>query len=171
MRKQRIRELMETNRLQYFLNNKLTEKGKEFVGTLLANLKQTWNNNEQYTSGCKIAFQRLYQPTKKSPQLSSVVKLLEKAGGVSKYEPYADKDTQNHGVCVHGCGHVFSSITDKRKHERDTNNCFPRRPELLPPPFRGQAQPGVPLGMLFRMEGELRVIVKSFLFCFGSKVV
>ena len=161
MRKQRIQELMETNRLEYFLNNKLTEKGKIFIGKLLSNLRQTWNSSEKYTAGCKKAFQRLYQPTKESPQLSSVVKLLEKAGGVGKYEPYADKDTQKHGVCGHGCGHVFSSVKDKRKHEKDIHNCFPRRPSLLPPPFKGQTQPGVPLGMLFRTGGQLGVVVKS----------
>jgi len=78
--------------------------------------------------------------------------------------PYADpdRDDKSHGVCKHGCGHVFSSKQDQKKHAKDPSNCWPRRKTLQPPFFQGQPPLEYPVGMLFRIAGQRSygVIVK-----------
>ena len=165
MRKNRIKELLEKGKIEYLMSNKLTKKGKDFVGELLSDLKRTWNSDKKLTNGVKLAFQKLYAPTEASPHPKKLQKLLKKAEGLPPvYEPYASKDDRRHGECKYLCGHVFSSKKDNQKHEKEPKNCWPRRPNLQPPPFRNQVTPGtVPIGMLFRMNGDLGVIVKSIL--------
>lgn len=162
MRKARIREVLETGKITYLFENSLTKKGRELVGTFLKEVKEEWNGSKKLTDGVKVAFQRYYKPNSKSKRPTKLRKLLQKANGITEYAPYASKDNKQFGTCAFGCGHVYSSKKDKTKHEKDPNNCFPRRKTLLPPPFLGQTSPEAPIGMLFEMEnGELGVVVKK----------
>ena len=164
MRKNRIKELLETGKITYLLGNSLTATGREFLGNFLSGIKNDWNTNEKLTDGVKLGFQRIYNPTAESNRPKKLQKLLSKANGDSIYAPYAAKDDKSFGTCKFGCGHVYSSRKDKNKHEKDPDNCFPRRPKLMPPPFVGQSKPGTPIGMLFKMDGgEIGVIVKNSL--------
>ena len=49
MRKDRIKELLETGKITYLLGNSLTATGREFLGNFLSGIKEDWNTNEKLT--------------------------------------------------------------------------------------------------------------------------
>ena len=156
----------------------LSDENRAIIGKILSDVKSEWNSSDKHRAGVRKAFRRTVgclmvdgEPTR---ELKKKLALCTKHKLTPIYEQFG-KNPEHEHECEY-CSQRFDAEAKLRKHQKPgTNACWAFRKHLQPPQYSPSdiavlektgfvevlakhgytvsAEPGVPYGLMFRVEG------------------